>query len=85
MSAFEWGRCTSFGTQRVQRGWACPPFTVTLGLLAFHLAGVQAGAILGVALSLGTALSIEMIAYVGVAPVTAAFTQSDFAHEASWF
>lgn len=43
--------------------------TVALGLLAFQLAGAQAGAVLG------TALAIKMIAYVGVAPVAAAFTE----------
>ena len=41
--------------------------TVALGLLAFELAGKNAG------LVLGTALAIKMIAYVGVAPVAAAF------------
>jgi H+ antiporter protein len=41
--------------------------TVALGLLAFSLAGANAGAVLG------TALAIKMIAYVGVAPVAAAF------------
>jgi MFS family permease len=42
--------------------------TVALGLLAFELAGPNAGAVLG------TALAVKMIAYVGVAPVAAAFT-----------
>jgi MFS family permease len=42
--------------------------TVALGLLAFRIAGRDAGAVLG------TALAIKMIAYVGVAPVAAAFT-----------
>ncbi|MFZ6765148.1 MFS transporter [Pseudoroseomonas sp. WGS1072] len=42
--------------------------TVALGLLAFQLAGNQAGAVLG------TALAIKMVAYVGVAPVASAFT-----------
>lgn len=37
--------------------------TVALGLLAFELAGQNAGAVLG------TALAIKMIAYVGIAPV----------------
>lgn len=37
--------------------------TVALGLLAFDIAGPQAGAVLG------TALAIKMIAYVGLAPV----------------
>ena len=43
--------------------------TVALGLLAFSLAGENAGAVLG------TALAIKMIAYVGVAPVAAAFAE----------
>jgi H+ antiporter protein len=43
--------------------------TVALGLLAFELAGADAGAVLG------TALAIKMIAYVGVAPVASAFTE----------
>jgi len=41
--------------------------TVALGLLAYKLAGADAG------LVLGTALAIKMIAYIGVAPVTGAF------------
>lgn len=41
--------------------------TVALGLLAYDLAGVDAGAVLG------TALAIKMVAYVGVAPVVGAF------------
>jgi MFS family permease len=41
--------------------------TVALGLLAFRLAGADAGVVLG------TALAIKMIAYVGVAPVASAF------------
>ncbi|MCT1434319.1 MFS transporter [Dietzia maris] len=40
--------------------------TVALGLLAFDLAGGDAGAVMG------TALTIKMVAYVGVAPVVAA-------------
>ncbi|MFK4116161.1 MFS transporter [Microbacterium sp. NPDC006705] len=40
--------------------------TVALGLLAFDLAGESAGAVLG------TALTIKMVAYVGVAPLVAA-------------
>lgn len=40
--------------------------TVALGLLAFDLAGADAGAVLG------TALAIKMIAYVGIAPVAQA-------------
>jgi MFS family permease len=42
--------------------------TVALGLLAYDLAGADAGVVLG------TALAIKMIAYVGVAPVAQAFT-----------
>jgi MFS family permease len=42
--------------------------TVALGLLAFRLAGDNAGAVLG------TALAIKMIAYVTVAPVVGAFS-----------
>ncbi len=42
--------------------------TVALGLLAFDLAGSEAG------LVLGTALTIKMLAYVGVAPVVSAIT-----------
>jgi H+ antiporter protein len=41
--------------------------TVALGLLAYRLAGSQAGAVLG------TALAIKMIAYVGVAPIVGGF------------
>jgi len=41
--------------------------TVALGLLAFELAGADAGAVLG------TALAIKMVAYVGIAPVAGAF------------
>lgn len=40
--------------------------TVALGLLAFDLAGEDAGVVLG------TALAIKMVAYVGVAPLVAA-------------
>ena len=43
--------------------------TVALGLLAYDIAGAQAGAVLG------TALAIKMIAYVGVAPVAGAFAE----------
>ncbi len=43
--------------------------TVALGLLAYDLAGAQAGAVLG------TALAIKMSAYIGVAPVAAAFAE----------
>jgi len=43
--------------------------TVALGLLAFDLAGGQAGAVLG------TALTIKMAAYVFVAPVMAALVE----------
>jgi MFS family permease len=42
--------------------------TVALGLLAFDIAGGDAGVVLG------TALTIKMLAYVGVAPVVAAVT-----------
>ncbi|WP_280436198.1 MFS transporter [Nocardia carnea] len=42
--------------------------TVALGLLAYDLAGEDAGAVLG------TALAIKMVAYVVVAPVIAAMT-----------
>ena len=41
--------------------------TVALGLLAYDLAGGNAGAVLG------TALAIKMIAYIGVAPIAGAF------------
>src|SRR5260221_13011902 len=41
--------------------------TVALGLLAFQLAGNQAGTVLG------TALAIKMVAYVGVAPIVSGF------------
>ncbi|TDH59710.1 MFS transporter [Dankookia rubra] len=41
--------------------------TIALGLLAYQIAGADAGAVLG------TALAIKMIAYVGVAPVAGAF------------
>ena len=41
--------------------------TVALGLLAYDLAGSNAGAVLG------TALAIKMVAYIGVAPVVGAF------------
>ncbi|MFC5666570.1 MFS transporter [Kitasatospora misakiensis] len=40
--------------------------TVALGLLAYDLAGSDAGSVLG------TALAIKMVAYVGIAPVVAA-------------
>lgn len=43
--------------------------TVALGLLAFSLAGENAGVVLG------TALAIKMIAYVTVAPIASAFTE----------
>lgn len=43
--------------------------TVALGLLAYELAGPDAGVVLG------TALAVKMIAYVGVAPVAAAFAE----------
>ncbi|WP_225547362.1 MFS transporter [Chromobacterium violaceum] len=41
--------------------------TVALGLLAYELAGGNAGEVLG------TALAIKMIAYIGVAPIATAF------------
>lgn len=41
--------------------------TVALGLLAYDIAGDQAGAVLG------TALAIKMVAYIGVAPIAGAF------------
>ena len=43
--------------------------TVALGLLAYELAGADAGSVLG------TALAIKMIAFVGLAPVAAAFAE----------
>lgn len=43
--------------------------TVALGLLAYDLAGENAGAVLG------TAFAIKMVAYVGVAPIAAAFAE----------
>lgn len=43
--------------------------TVALGLLAYDMAGKNAGEVLG------TAFAIKMIAYVGVAPVAAAFVE----------
>lgn len=43
--------------------------TVALGLLAWHLAGKNAGAVLG------TALAIKMVAYVTLAPVAAAIAE----------
>lgn len=43
--------------------------TVALGLLAYEIAGANAGAVLG------TALAIKMIAYVGVAPIASAFAE----------
>jgi len=43
--------------------------TVALGLLAYDIAGAEAGAVLG------TALALKMIAYVGVAPVAGAFAE----------
>lgn len=41
--------------------------TVALGLLAFEIAGANAGAVLG------TAMAIKMVAYIGVAPVVGAY------------
>ena len=43
--------------------------TVALGLLAFDLAGANAGAVLG------TALAIKMLAYISVAPVASAMAE----------
>ena len=43
--------------------------TIALGLLAFHLAGDDAGAVLG------TALALKMVAYVGLAPIAAAISE----------
>jgi MFS family permease len=43
--------------------------TVALSLLAFDLAGPDAGAVLG------TALAIKMVAYIGVAPIASAFAE----------
>lgn len=43
--------------------------TIALGLLAFDLAGDAAGAVLG------TALTIKMVAYVGLSPVLAAIAE----------
>lgn len=41
--------------------------TIALGLLAYDIAGANAGAVLG------TALAIKMVAYIGVAPIVGAF------------
>ncbi|MEP4507316.1 MAG: MFS transporter [Paracoccaceae bacterium] len=43
--------------------------TIALGLLAFHLSGENAGAVLG------TALALKMVAYVGLAPIAAAISE----------
>lgn len=43
--------------------------TIALGLLAYDLAGAAAGMVLG------TALTIKMVAYVGIAPLAAAFAE----------
>jgi MFS family permease len=43
--------------------------TVALGLLAYDIAGADAG------LVLGTALAIKMLAYIGIAPIASAFAQ----------
>lgn len=51
--------------------------TVALGLLAYDLAGADAGAVLGIA------LAIKMVAYIGVAPVSAA-SQIDCRGEPFW-
>jgi len=44
--------------------------TVALGLLAYKLAGADAGAVLG------TALAIKMVAYVGVSPIARAYLEN---------
>ena len=41
--------------------------TVALGLLAYDIAGADAGAVLG------TAMAIKMVAYIGVAPIVGAY------------
>lgn len=41
--------------------------TIALGLLAYNIAGGNAGAVLG------TALAIKMVAYIGIAPIAGAF------------
>lgn len=41
--------------------------TVALGLLAYEIAGADAGAVLG------TALAIKMVAYIGIAPLVGAY------------
>jgi MFS family permease len=51
--------------------------TVALGLLAYDLAGADAGVVLG------TALAIKMVAYVGVAPIVGAFA-NQLPRRASW-
>ena len=43
--------------------------TVALGLLAYEMAGANAGVVLG------TALAIKMLAYIGVAPIASAFAE----------
>ena len=43
--------------------------TVALGLLAFEIAGANAGAVIG------TALAIKMVAYVVIAPIAGAFAE----------
>lgn len=43
--------------------------TVALGLLAYDLAGAEAGTVLG------TALAIKMLAYIAIAPIAAAFAE----------
>lgn len=43
--------------------------TVALGLLAYEVAGADAGVVLG------TALAIKMLAYIGVAPIASAFAE----------
>ena len=43
--------------------------TVALSLLAFDLAGANAGIVLG------TALAIKMLAYIGIAPIASALAE----------
>ena len=49
--------------------------TVALGVLAFDLAGANAGAVLG------TALAIKMLAYVGVAPAASTPERCNVGHQ----
>ena len=56
-----------FSLPRSLRSSARGLLTVALGLLAFELAGADAGVVLG------TALAIKMVAYVGIAFIVGAF------------